>query len=57
MDYNFLCAGSLFTVGVTDENRDTASMTKMVAVSELTHKMAATATGHIITAIHESSHI
>ncbi len=38
MDYTFLCAGSLFTVGVTDEDRNTASMTKMVAVSELTHR-------------------
>ncbi len=57
MDYTLLCAGSLFTVGVADEDRDTASMTKMVAVPERTHKMAAPATGHIITAIHESSQV
>ncbi len=56
MDYTLLCAGSLFTMGVADEDRDTASMTEMVAAPEHTHKMAATATGHIITAIHESSH-
>ncbi len=57
MDYTLLCAGSLFTVGVADEDRDTASMTKMVAVPERTHKMVAPATGHIITAIHESSQV
>ncbi len=38
MDYTLLCAGSLFTVGVADEDRDTASMTKMVAAPERTHK-------------------
>ncbi len=57
MDYALLCAGSLFTVGVVDEDCDTASMTEMVAAPERTHKMAATTTGHVITAIHESSQV
>ncbi len=57
MDYTLFCAGSLFIVGVADEDRDTASITKTVAVPERTHKMVATATGHIITAIHESSQV
>ncbi len=57
MDYALLCVGSPFTVGVADEERDTASMTEMVVASEHTHKMVATITGHVVTAIHESSHV
>ncbi len=29
IDYALLCAGSSFTVGVVEEERDTASLTKM----------------------------
>ncbi len=35
MDYALLCADSLFTVGVTEEERDTTS--EMVATPECTH--------------------
>ncbi len=52
-----MTVGSPFTVGVTDEERDIASMTELVAAPERTHKMAATTTGHVITAIHESSQV
>ncbi len=34
MDYTLLCADSLFTVSVADEDRQTASMTEMLAVPE-----------------------
>ncbi len=65
MDYALLCDGSLFTVGVADEDRDTASMTEMVDAPECAHKMAATAEPvqkmaatttpcHVIAASHES---
>ncbi len=40
MDYALLCAGSSFTVGVTEEERDTASVTEMADAPECTHKMA-----------------
>ncbi len=43
LDFALLTVGSLFTVGVAEEERDTASMTEMVAAPERTHKMAATA--------------
>ncbi len=55
LDFALLTVGSLFTVGVADEDRDTTSMTEMVAAPERTHKMAVTTTGHVITAIHKSS--
>ncbi len=57
IDYALLCAGSSFTVGVAEEERNTASETEVADASERTHKMAATATGHIITAIHESGKV
>ncbi len=67
MDCALLYAGFSFTVGFVEEERDTASLTKMADTPECTHKMAdapermhkmaATATGHIITAIHESGKI
>ncbi len=67
MDCALLYAGSSFTVGFVEEERYTASLTKMADAPECTHKMAdapermhkmaATATGHIITAIHESGKI
>ncbi len=34
MDYTLLCADSLFTVSIADENRQTASMTEMLAAPE-----------------------
>ncbi len=37
-----LTVGSPFTVGVADEDRDTASRTEMVDAPERVHKMAAT---------------
>ncbi len=43
MDYALLCADSLFTVGVAEEERDTASVTEMVDAPERIHKMPATA--------------
>ncbi len=39
MDYALLCAGSSFTVGVAEEERDTASVTEMADAPECTHKM------------------
>ncbi len=57
IDYALLCAGSSFTVGVAEEERNTASETEVADASECTHKMVATATGHIITAIHESGKV
>ncbi len=57
MDYALMVAGSSFTVGVAEEERDTASLTEMADAPERTHKMVATATGHIITAIHESGKV
>ncbi len=46
MDYALLCAGSSFTVGVTEEECDTASLTKMADAPEGTHKMAEATTHH-----------
>ncbi len=46
MDYALLCAGSLFTVGVTEEECDTASLTKMADAPEGMHKMAEATTHH-----------
>ncbi len=43
LDFVLLTVGSLFTVGVADEDRDTASMTEMLDAPECAHKMAATA--------------
>ncbi len=40
IDYALLCAGSSFTVGVAEEKRDTASVTKMADAPEGTHKIA-----------------
>ncbi len=57
MDYALMVAGPSFTVGVAEEERDTVSVTEMADAPECTHKMAATATGHIITAIHESGKV
>ncbi len=42
LDFALLTVGSLFTVGVADDDRDTASMTEMVDAPECAHKMAAT---------------
>ncbi len=57
MDYALMVAGSSFTVGVLEEKRNTASETEVADAPERTHKRAATATGHIITAIHESGKV
>ncbi len=46
MDYALLYAGSSFTVGVTEEECDTTSLTKMVDAPEGTHKMAEATTHH-----------
>ncbi len=43
MDYALLCVGSSFTVGVADEERNTALTHVMAAALENEHKMAATA--------------
>ncbi len=56
MDYTLMVAGFSFTVGVMEEH-DTASVTEMADAPERMHKMATTATGHIITAIHESGKV
>ncbi len=69
LDYALLCVGSSFTVGVAEEERDTAlncviaatpeHTYKMVAIAEPVHKMAATTTTpcHVIAASHESSQV
>ncbi len=65
LDFALLTVGSLFTVGVADEDRDAASMTemadapeharKMAATAEPVHKMAATTPPrHVSVASHES---
>ncbi len=55
LDFALLTVGSLFTVGVADEDRDAASMTEMAATAEPVHKMAATTTPrHVSAASHES---
>ncbi len=57
MDYALMVAGSSFTVGVAEEERDTMSVTEIADAPERTHKMAATATGHIISYTHESGQV
>ncbi len=58
IDYALLCAGSSFTVGVVEEERDTTSVTKMVDAPEGTHKMAEGTTHHQFPGNrHESLHI
>ncbi len=58
MDYTLLCAGSSFTVGVEEKERDTVSVTEMADVPECTHKMADTRTHHHFSAdLHESSQV
>ncbi len=52
-----MVAGSSFTVGVAEEECDTVSATEIADAPERTHKMAATATGHIISATHESGQV
>ncbi len=54
LDFALLTVGSLFTVGVADEDRDTASMTEMVDAPECAHKMATTTPRHVSAASHES---
>ncbi len=46
MDCALLYAGSSFTVGVAEEERDTASLMKMADAPECTPKMAETTTHH-----------
>ncbi len=58
MDYTLLCAGSSFTVGVAEEERDTASVTEMADAPECTHKMADATTHHYFSVNrHDPSHI
>ncbi len=55
LDFALLTVGSLFTVGVADEDRDAASMTGMADAPERAHKMAATTTPrHVRAASHDS---
>ncbi len=46
MDYALLYAGSSFTVGVAEEECDTASLTKTPDAPEVMHKMAEATTHH-----------
>lgn len=66
IDFALLSVGFLFTVGVAEEERDTALTRVMAAALEHAHKMAATAEPcrkmvdttklhHVTVAIHESS--
>ncbi len=58
IDYALLCAGSSFTVGVAEEERDTASVTKMADAPEGTPKMAEGTTHHQFPGNrHESRHV
>ncbi len=58
MDYTLLCAGSSFTVGVAEKERDTVSVTEMADAPECTHKMADTKTHrHFSADLHESSQV
>ncbi len=68
LDFALLTVGSLFTVGVADEDRDAASMTEMADAPEHAHKMAATAEPvhkmaattpprHVSVASHESNQV
>ncbi len=56
LDYALLTVGSLFTVGVAEEELDTVSITEMVAAPEGDHKMVATTTlSHVTVDLSESS--
>ncbi len=63
MDYALLYVGSSFTVGVAEEECDTASLTKMADAPEGTHKMAEATThnqfpeSHSMPAKPESAHV
>ncbi len=58
MDYALLTVGSLFTVGVTEEECDTVSVTEMADTPERVRKMAATTTPCQVTAnLHKSSQV
>ncbi len=58
MDYALLCAGSSFTVGVAEEEHDTALTHVMADAPEHDRKMAATTTPHhVITARQEQSQV
>ncbi len=58
VDYALLCADSSFTVGVAEEERDTASVTERADAPECTHKMAEATTHHNFSVNrHEASHI
>ncbi len=63
MDYALLYVGSSFTVGVAEEECDTASLTKMEDAPEGTHKMAEATThnqfpeSHNMPAKPESAHV
>ncbi len=58
MDCALLCAGSSFTVGVAEEERDTASVTEMADAPKCIHKMAKATTHHFFSVNrHEPSHI
>ncbi len=46
MDYALLCAGSSFTVGVAEEEHDTALTHVMTDTPEGTHKMVEATTHH-----------
>ncbi len=58
IDYALLCAGSSFTVGVAEEERNTASVTEMADAPECTHKMAEATTHHHFSGNrHEPHHV
>ncbi len=58
IDNALMVAGSSFTVGVAEEGRDTASVTKMADAPEGTHKMAEGTTHHQFPGSrHESLHV
>ncbi len=58
MDYALLCAGSSFTVGVAEEEYDTALTHVMADAPEHDRKMAATTTPHhVIAASQEQSQV
>ncbi len=58
MDYALLCVGSPFTVGVAEEERETASVAEMTDAPERTHKMVATSTHrHVSADLHEASQV
>ncbi len=58
LDYALLTVGSTFTVGVAEEERDTASVTEMADAPECTHKMVDATTHRNFSAdLHESSQV